>query len=126
MTKKVLKIKARAVEITLGLPKSRKGHGNGGLILTTSKAQVFANREVRQRRELTTFNLEMGRKELAQNLDNKFYYDNICNCERLIQAYELISKNKGANTKGVDSETLDSYSKDTIHNLSRKLKDHSF
>lgn len=57
MTKKVLKIKTRAVEITLGLPKFRKRYGNGGLKLTTSKAQMFASREVRQRRELTTFNL---------------------------------------------------------------------
>ena len=121
MTKKVLRIKARAVEVTLGLPKFRKGYGNGGFILTTSKAQILTSREVKQRRELTTFNLEMGRKKLVRNLNNKFYYDKICNCERLIQAYELISKNKG-----VDSETLDGYSKDTIYDLSRKLKDHSF
>ena len=52
--KKVLRIKARAVEVTLGLPKFRKGYGNGGLILTTSKVQIFTSREVKQRRELTT------------------------------------------------------------------------
>lgn len=127
MTKKVLRIKARAVEVTLGLPKFRKGYGNGEIIVTISRSQIFTSREVIiQRRELTTFNLEMGSKELAQNLDNNFYYDKICNCERLIQAYELISKNKGSNTKGVDSETLDCHSKDTIHDLNRKLKDHSF
>jgi group II intron reverse transcriptase/maturase len=126
MTKKVQKIKARAVEVTLGLPKFRKRYGNGGLILTTSKVQISTSCEGRQRRELTTFNLEMGRKELIQNLNNKFYYEKICNYERLIQAYELVSKNKGSNTKGVDSETLDGYSKATIYDLSRKLKDHSF
>ena len=49
MTKKVLRIKARAVEVTLGLPKFRKKYGNGGLILTTSKAQIFTSREGKQR-----------------------------------------------------------------------------
>lgn len=46
--KKVLRIKARAVEVTLGLPKFRKEYGNGGLILTTSKAQIFISGEVKQ------------------------------------------------------------------------------
>ena len=41
MTKKVQKIKARAVEVTLGLPKFRKRYGNGRLILITSKVRIL-------------------------------------------------------------------------------------
>jgi group II intron reverse transcriptase/maturase len=134
MTKRVLRVNIPVVTVTLGLPKYRKIYGNGGLIVAATKAQVFSNAskvmfrecKVIQRRELTTFNLEMGRKKLVQNLDNKFYQDKICNPERLAQAYEFISKNKASNTKGVDSETLDSYSKDTIYSVSKSLKDHSF
>jgi len=44
----------------------------------------------------------------------------------LIQAYNQISRKKGANTVGVDDETLDGMSKETIRSLSQKLKDHSF
>lgn len=134
MTKRVLRVNRPVIAVTLGLPKSRKRYGNGGLIVATTRAQVFSNTskvmfrecEVIQRRELTTFNLEMGRKKLVQNLRNKFYQDKICSTERLVQAYKLISKNKGSNTKNVDSETLDSYSKDTIYSVSKSLKDHSF
>jgi len=68
----------------------------------------------------------MGHKKLVQNLDKKFYRDKICNPEKLIQAYELVSKNKASNIKSVDSETLDSYSKDTIYSVSKSLQDHSF
>nr|YP_009485446.1 cox1I1a maturase [Halamphora coffeaeformis]AVR57510.1 cox1I1a maturase [Halamphora coffeaeformis] len=134
MTKGVLRVNIPVVKVTVGLPKSRKRYGNGGLIVTATKTQVFSNTskvmfrecKVIQRRELTTFNLGLGHKKLVQNLDNKFYKDKICNPERLIQAYELVSKNKASNTKGIDSETLDSYSKDTIYSVSKSLKDHSF
>jgi RNA-directed DNA polymerase len=44
----------------------------------------------------------------------------------LKQAYDLVSKKKGANTKGIDDLTLDGYSKETIGELSLSLKDHSF
>lgn len=133
MIKGILKVSIPVVEITVGLPKSRKRYGNGELIVAITK-QIFSNAhkitfsryEVTQRRGLTTYNLEMGHKNLVQNLDNKFYLDKICNPERLILAYELISKNKASNTKGTDSETLDSYSKDTIYSVSKSLKDHTF
>jgi len=134
MTKGVLRVNILVVEVTLGLPKFRKRYGNGELIVAATKTRLFSNTpkvifrkcEVIQRRELTTFNLGMGHKKLVQDLGNKFYKDKICNPERLIQAYELISKSKGSNTKGIDFETLDSYSKDTICTVSKSLKDHSF
>ena len=133
MTKRVLRVNIPVIEVTLGLPKFRKRYGNGELIVAATK-QVFSNTskvmfrecEVVQRRGLTTSNLGMGHKKLIQNLSNRFYQDKICNQERLIQAYEFISKNKASNTKGVDSETLYSYSKDTISSVSKSLKDHSF
>ena len=113
MTKRVLRVNIPVIEVTLGLPKFRKRYGNGELIVAATK-QVFSNTskvmfrecEVVQRRGLTTSNLGMGHKKLIQNLSNRFYQDKICNQERLIQAYEFISKNKASNTKGVDSETL--------------------
>jgi len=134
MTKGVLRVNIPVVAVTVGLLKSRKRYGNGVLIVAATKARVFGNTskvmfrecEVMQRRGLTTSNLEMGHKKLVQDLGNKFYQDKICNPERLIQAYEFVSKSKVSNTKGVDSETLDSYSKDTIYSVSKSLKDHSF
>ena len=134
MTKRVLRVNIPVVVVTVGLLKSRKRYGNGGLIVAATKTLVFSNTskvmfrecEVIQRRGLTTFNLEMGHKKSVRNLDNRFYQDKIYNPERLIQAYELISKNKASNTKGVNSETLDSYSRNTIYSVSESLKDHSF
>jgi hypothetical protein len=134
MIKRVLRVNIPVVAVTVGLPKSRKRYGNGGLIVAGIKTQVFNNTskvmfrecEVTQRRGLTTSNLVMGHEKLVQDLNNNFYKDKICNPTKLIQAYELVSRNKRSNTKGIDSETLDSYSKDTIYNVSKSLKDHSF
>lgn len=134
MTKGIIRVNILVVKVTVGLPKSRKRYGNGRLIVAATKTRVFSNTskvmfrecEVIQRRELTTSNLKLGHNKLVQKLDNKFYQNKICNPERLIQAYELVSKNKASNTKGIDSETLDSYSKDTIYSVSKSLKDHSF
>ena len=134
MTKRILRVNIPVVVVTVGLPKSRKRYGNGGLVVVATKTQVFSNTskvmfrecEVIQRRELTTFNLVMGHKKLVQNLDNRFYLDKICNPERLIQAHKLVSKKKASSSKGIDSETLDIYSKDTIYSVSNNLKDHSF
>lgn len=135
MTKGVLRVNIPVVAVTVGLPKSRKRYGNGGLIVAATKTGVFFSNtskvmfrecKVIQRRGLTIYNLGMGHKKLVQDLNNKFYQDKICNHERLTQAYELVSKSKASNTKGVDSETLDSYSKDTVYSVSKSLKDHSF
>lgn len=134
MTKRILRVNIPVVVVTVGLPKSRKRYGNGGLVVVATKTQVFSNTskvmfrecEVIQRRGLTTFNLVMGHKKLVQNLDNRFYLDKICNPERLIQAHKLVSKKKASSSKGIDSETLDIYSKDTIYSVSNNLKDHSF
>lgn len=134
MTKRILRVNKPVLRVTVGLPKFRKRYGNGGLIVAATKAQFFSNTskimfrecEVIQRRELTTFNLGMGHKKLVQNLDNKFYQGKICSPERLIQAYEIVSKSKASNTESINSEILDSYSKDTIYSVSKSLKDHSF
>jgi hypothetical protein len=92
MTKGVLTVSIPVVAVTVGLPKSRKRHGNGRLIVASTKTGVFFSNtskimfrecKVIQRRGLTIFNLEMGHKKLVQDLDNKFYQDKICNQERL-------------------------------------------
>jgi group II intron reverse transcriptase/maturase len=132
--KGILRVNIPVVAVTVGLPKSRKRYGNGGLIVAATQNTSFCNTskvmfrecEVIQRRKLTTSSLGMGHKKLVQDLNNKFYQDKICSPERLIQAYEFVSKNKGSNTKGVDSETLDIYPKDMIYSVSSSLKDHSF
>ena len=129
MTKGILRVNIPVVAVTVGLPKSRKRYGNGGFIVAATQNASFGNTskvmfrkcEVIQRRKLTTSNLGMGHKKLVQDLNNKFYQDKICSPERLVQAYEFVSKNKGSNT-----EILDSYSKNTIYSVSRCLKDHSF
>jgi len=85
MTKRVLRVIIPVVAVTLGLPKSRKRYGNGGVLVATTKVRVFSNtskvmfRECKliQRMELTTSNLEMGRQKLVQNLNNRFYQDKI-------------------------------------------------
>jgi group II intron reverse transcriptase/maturase len=134
MIKGVLRVNIPVGGVTSGLPKFRKKYGNGGLIIAATKVQIFSNTskiifrecKVIQRRELTTLNLETGFEKLIRNSNNKFYYDKICSPDILIQAYGFISKNKNSNTPGVCSKTLDGYSKDTIHTVSKSLKDHSF
>lgn len=44
----------------------------------------------------------------------------------LMNAYSLVSKTKGANTKGIEEITLDGYSRQTIDDVIASLKDHSF
>jgi group II intron reverse transcriptase/maturase len=135
MIKRVLTVNIRVVTVTVGLPKFRKRYGNGGSIVAGIKTSVFSNtakvifsecKVIQQHRGLTTSNLVMGQKTFAQDLNKNFYKDKICNPIKLIQAYEFVSGNKGSNTKSIDSETLDSYSKDTIYKVSNSLKDHSF
>lgn len=114
MTKRVLTVNKRVVMVTVGLPKFRKRYGNGGSIVAGTKTSVFSNTAkvifsecevIQQHRGLTTSNLVMGQETLAQDLNKNFYKDKICNPTRLIQAYELVSGNKGSNTKGIDSES---------------------
>ena len=45
---------------------------------------------------------------------------------RLMAAYELISKNKGANTPGVDSSTLDGINMEWFRETISALRDHSY
>jgi len=76
MIKGVLRVNIPVVEVTVGLSKSQKRYGNGRLIVADTKTRVFSNTskvmfrkcEVIQRRGMTTFNLEVGHKKLAQNL----------------------------------------------------------
>lgn len=43
MTIRVLKVIIPVIVVTVGLPKSRKGYGNGGLIVAVTKIQIFGN-----------------------------------------------------------------------------------
>lgn len=73
MIKRVLTVNIPVVVVTVGLPKSQKRYGNGGLIVTVIKKRVFSKTskvmfrecEVIQRRKFTTFKLDMGHKKLV-------------------------------------------------------------
>ncbi len=56
----------------------------------------------------------------------KKLYKNLLDIKFLEAMYILISKKKGANTPGIDKETLDGYSLENIHQLSTQLKNHTF
>jgi len=58
---------------------------------------------------------------------HKVLYSELCKKEHLMKAYELVSKNKSANTFSIDiNQSLDSYSQETFKTLTQSLKDHSF
>lgn len=120
---------------TMGLPKYRKVYGNGGLIVAAEMTQrrhyttsvITRECEVVQCSRKRSINLVTGRYKSTKD-DNKGQkiYHKVWDIDILKYAYELISKSKGSNTLGIDKETLDSYSKDTINSVSQSLKDHSF
>lgn len=87
---------------------------------------MFRECEVIQGRGLTTSNLGMGYKKLVQSLDNKFYQNKVCKPKRLIQAYKLVNKTKASSTKSVSLVVLNTYLKETLYNVSKNVKDHSF
>jgi len=53
-------------------------------------------------------------------------YKKMLDINRLMAAYELVSKKKGANTPGVDSSTLDGINMDWFRETILALKDHSY
>jgi retron-type reverse transcriptase len=65
-------------------------------------------------------------KGLLDDIKYTGLYKRLQEPNNLKYAYNIISKKKGANTKGVDNTTLDGYSNETIKTLSKSLKDHSF
>jgi nicotine oxidoreductase len=67
-------------------------------------------------------------KELREGtLDTKHVYKQILiNRDILEVAYNKISKNKGANTSGTDTLTLDGVSRKVLDRISSELKDHSY
>lgn len=62
----------------------------------------------------------------SDDIKHNNIYKQICEAENIKLAYELVSKKKGANTLGIEEETLDSYSNETVKSLIQSLKDHSF
>jgi len=71
-------------------------------------------------------NLVTGRLKSEKSNDKGKIYQRIWNEDTLKTSYTKISKNKGANTRGISEETLDGYSLRTISKVSLSLKDHSF
>jgi retron-type reverse transcriptase len=135
-TKWILRVEPVGI-VTAGLPKYRKIYGNGGLILAARLSKrSYTTRvmsrecEVVQHNNLTSFNLVTGRCKsnysTNTNINRRKIYSEIRDPHALTYSYEQISKNKGSNSKGINGETLDSYSKDTILSLAKSLKDHSF
>ena len=53
-------------------------------------------------------------------------YDKLLDPNFLWESYFEISNKKGANTKGVNNETLDGFSDEDVKNIINKLKDQSF
>lgn len=128
-----LRIDIPGHKVTMGLPKARKCHGNGGLIVAgveinnryyTTGVTAGECKVVQHNRERKV-NLATGRPK-STNTNRKQIYHKIRDKKILTFSYEQISKKKGSNTKGTDDVTLDSYSKDTIQSVSNSLKDHSF
>jgi len=135
-TKWILRVDPAGV-VTTGLPKCRKTYGNGGLILAARLSRRSYTTRVRSREcevvhhnNLTSFNLVTGRCKLNYStntsINRRKIYSEIRDPEALTYSYEQISKNKGSNTKGINGETLDSYSEETILSVVKSLKDHSF
>lgn len=135
-TKWILRVDPVGV-VTTGLPKCRKTYGNGGLILAARLFQrsyttrvMSSECEGVQHNNLPNFNLVTGRCKANYSThistNRRKVYSEIKDPQSLIHSYEQISKKKGSNTLGIDKETLDSYSKDTILSISESLKDHSF
>ena len=66
------------------------------------------------------------RLEFQQHQQVKNVYNLLLNEDLFITAYKKISSNKGAMTKGINSETLDGYSMKIIRDTILQLKNHSF
>jgi retron-type reverse transcriptase len=66
------------------------------------------------------------KKGLSDDIRYTGLYKRLQQPQNLKYAYDLISKKKGANTKGVENTTLDGYSNETIKSLSESFKNHSF
>lgn len=67
-----------------------------------------------------------GKQNNSKNSSKHKIYHKVWNPENLATAYRMVSGKKGANAEGIVKETLDSYSKQTIQEVSQALKDHSF
>jgi len=66
------------------------------------------------------------RLEFQQHQQVKNVYNLLLNEDLFITAFKKISSNKGAMTKGINSETLDGYSMKIIRDTILQLKNHSF
>lgn len=131
-TKGALRTKIQQYNATWGLPKCREVYGDGDPIVSDSILNygnttkvMFSEWKVDQLDKEDKVNLLL-KKGLPENTKIINIYKNICNIHNLIFAYDLVSKKKGANTLGIDNISLDSYSKETVNELSKSLKDHSF
>lgn len=104
---------------TLGSSDCCKVKDDGDLIVANCKEGKVSQQNMDNKGNLTM---------LGHPDDTKFrnIYRKICETETLIMAYSEVSKGRGANTRGVDSETLDGYSIEKIKELQKSLKDHSF
>lgn len=70
---------------------------------------------------LSELRIEAGTKSPVSNIYRLLLEEDI-----LLAAYKKVSMNKGANTEGVDKETLDGYSMKELRKTIANLKDHSF
>ena len=137
---------------TGSMPKGKNSYGVGRPIvpaLLLSKGSKIGNTSSREYRSLITIKREVVRfyssdnknsldtypgllalselrLEFQQHKQVKNVYNLLLNEDLFITAHKKISKNKGAMTKGIDSETLDEYSMNIIRDTILQLKNHSF
>lgn len=125
----ILRVEIPHKSATLGLPDCCKVKGDGDSIVAYQNKDTlrrnFKEGEVNQQNQDNRENLYLN---TGPPDDTKFrdIYRKICETNTLIIAYYEISKGKGANTKGIDAETLDGYSMEEIIELKKTLKNHSF
>ena len=96
----------------------------GPLILVEGKGIRFYSSTSKSRLE---YSGQERQEEYRKNREFKDIYDLMYDKDLLITAYQKVSKNKGAMTKGIDDITQDGISmKDYFDPLILSLKDHSF
>lgn len=110
----------------MGSPTDWKIYGDGASILAVNTTRVpLGERKGKQPVCLITRRLAT-RTGYEKSNKNENVYKKLLNYKLHKLAYELVSKNKGANTKGTTDETIDGFSLNIINKNIQELKDHSF
>ncbi len=126
---RVTLVRSKVLNRLMGLSKSCKRYDNGEFVVA-SKIRFYTTtvdgREGEGTQSVSHTSLNRSNWCDLHKGDNIFIYDNLLNPHFIWEAYWKISKKKGANTKGVDNESLDGFSEINVDCIIKKLKNHSF